>query len=398
MSWKEKLQKGSFRGIPFFTENYTTNGGRRTQTHEFVDRDTPYSEDLGRRARTFEISVHLIGDDIFQQRDALASALEQRGAGDLIHPYLGNLRVNVNGFSYTEDTGEGRIVRFTINFSEAGSNIYPSIEEDRQQTLLDFSENALGSAIDEFESGFSVAGQPGFVVDSAQALVANATKAFNDATKVFAETSDEITDLAFSIRNLQADTLDLIQAPRLLGQRLLDSIQLLSSVATNADDASGAYSTMFDFGTEPQQGEFETEARQREIDNTNAFNNYIRELAIISATQEAIDRNFFSVEEAIEEQEKLRDLLTRQSDREGTGINFFQNLQDLASSLVKAVPDVDNELPNLVKLVLQDTTNTLVLAYDLFEDQDREQEIIDRNKIRNPAFVIGGTELEVLNE
>lgn len=397
MSWKDKLQKGSFRGVEFFVETHTASGGRRTQVHEFVDRDTPYSEDLGRKARIYELNFHLIGDDYFEQRDAMVAALEQRGAGDLIHPYLGLKRVNIQGYSFTEDTTEGRIVRFTVSYAEAGSNIYPSIEEDRAQTLLNFSENALASSASEFEKGFSVLGQAGFIVESAISLVNQAADAFDSATKVFAEASDQITDLAFSIRNLKADVLDLIQKPDQLAQRLADSMQLLSGVATNADDAAKAFSTMYDFGNDPEELDVETEARERENTNTQSFNNYIRDVAIISSTQEAIDRDFFSLDEAVNEQKNLRDLITRQADRPSDDINFFQNMQDLAASLVKTVPDVDNELPNVVKFKLPDTTNTVVLAYDLFEDIDREQEIIDRNDIRHPGFVVGATELEVLN-
>lgn len=395
MSWKDKLQQGSFRGVEFFTENHTLSGGRRTQTHEFVDRDTPFSEDLGRKARSYSISIHLIGDDVFEQRDKLVAALEQRGAGELIHPYHGKIQVNIGGYSQTEDTGEGRITAFSMSFSEAGSNVYPSIEEDRAQALLNFSAVALDASKEKFEKGFSVLGQAGFVIKSAIGKVEDAAAAFDDATKVFAEASDQITELAFSIRNLKEKVTDLIQKPGELADRLLDSFKLLAGVATNANDASKAFSTMYDFGEDveviPQ-----TEARKKELENGDAFNDYMREVAIISATQEAIDRDFFSLDDSIKEQQNLKDLLQRQADK-SDDINFFQSMGDLASSLVKTVPDVDSELPNIVNVTLKNTTSSLLLAYDLFEDAEKEQEIIDRNKIKDNAFIVGGTEIEVVN-
>jgi prophage DNA circulation protein len=397
MSWKDNLLPGSYRGVPFFIENHSSTGGRRTQVHEFVDRDTPFSEDLGRKARSFSLSIHLIGDDYFQQRDRMISALEQRGAGELIHPYLGQIDVNVDGYSFTEDTQEGRIVRFTISFTEAGSNIYPSIEEDRAQTLLDFAEQSLVSAQENFENGFSVLGQPGFVVDSATALVEQAADAFDAATSAIPEATQTITDLTFKIRNLKADALELVQQPSLLAENLLSAIQDLSAVATNADDASASFSTLFNFGDDQEElAPFETESRERERLNKQNFNNYIKNMAVILATEETIDRNFFSTEAAITEQQNLKELINRQADT-AEDINFFQNMNDLAAALVAAVPSVDDELSNVITFVPQNTTNSIILAYDLFEDIEREQEIIDRNSIRHPGFIVGGTELEVLN-
>lgn len=397
MSWKDNLLPGSFRGVPFFIESHSANGGRRTQVHEFVDRDTPFSEDLGRKAKSYSLSIHLIGEDYFQQRNRMISALEQRGAGELIHPYLGQISVNVGGYSFTEDTQEGRIVRFTINFTEAGSNIYPSIEEDRAQTLLNFAEQSILTAQQNFEDGFSVLGQPGFVVDSATALVNQAADAFDAATQAIPNATETITDLTFKIRNLKANALDLVQQPSLLADNLLSAISDLSAVATNADDASAAFSTMFNFGEDQQElAPFDTETRNRERLNRQAFNAYMQNMAIIRATEEAIDRDFFSIQAAIAEQQNLKELINRQADA-AEDINFFQNMNDLASALVETVPSVDDELSNVVTFTPQDTTNSVVLAYDLFEDIDREQEIIDRNSIRHPGFIVGGTELEVLN-
>lgn len=396
MSWKDGLLQGSFRGVEFFIDTHSLSGGRRTISHEFVDRDTPYAEDVGRKARQFSIDIHLVGDDYFTQRDALVSACEQRGSGELIHPYLGLRQVNVVGYSISEDTMEGRVARFSITFVESGTNIYPSIEEDRVSTLLDFAEASKESAKAQFENNFSVINQPGFIVDSALNLVAEAQQAFDDATSVFAETSASATDLQLKLRQLESNSLSLVNDVTSLADNLIETFNIISGVATNADDAARAYETMFVFGDNTETLEFETEQRETEVRNKISFNNFMRQIAIISATEEAVDRDFFSANDAIAEQEKLKNLIQEQA-AQAQDINFFQNLNDLTASLVKSVPDIDSELPNLVNLTLQDTTNSVVLAYDLFEDPDREQEIIDRNKIRNPSFVIGGTQLEVLN-
>ena len=42
MSWRDRLQKGRFRGAAFLIESHDAGGGRRLALHEFPLRDEPY--------------------------------------------------------------------------------------------------------------------------------------------------------------------------------------------------------------------------------------------------------------------------------------------------------------------------------------------------------------------
>ncbi|NAH43850.1 DNA circularization protein, partial [Escherichia coli] len=48
MTWKDRLQDASFRGVPFKVEEESMGTGRRVETHEYPNRDKPYTEDLGK--------------------------------------------------------------------------------------------------------------------------------------------------------------------------------------------------------------------------------------------------------------------------------------------------------------------------------------------------------------
>lgn len=48
MTWKYRLQDASFRGVPFKVEEESAGTGRRVETHEYPNRDKPYTEDLGK--------------------------------------------------------------------------------------------------------------------------------------------------------------------------------------------------------------------------------------------------------------------------------------------------------------------------------------------------------------
>ena len=51
----ENLRPASFRGVAFEVESHSESGGRRIELHEYPLRDTPYAEDLGKKAGKWQI-------------------------------------------------------------------------------------------------------------------------------------------------------------------------------------------------------------------------------------------------------------------------------------------------------------------------------------------------------
>ena len=100
MTWKDRLQPASFRGVPFKTEDESLIAGRRVETHEFVNRDKPYTEDLGKITLRPKITAYVIGDDCYEQRDRLIEALNKPGPGTLVHPAYGEMSVCVDALIF----------------------------------------------------------------------------------------------------------------------------------------------------------------------------------------------------------------------------------------------------------------------------------------------------------
>uniref|UniRef100_UPI002032A221 DNA circularization N-terminal domain-containing protein n=1 Tax=Escherichia coli TaxID=562 RepID=UPI002032A221 len=111
--WRDRLQDASFRGVPFKVEEESAGTGRRVETHEYPNRDKPYTEDLGKVTFRPSITAYVVGDDCFDQRDRLIEALNKPGPGTLVHPTYGELKVCVDGeVRVSTSKSEGRIVRF----------------------------------------------------------------------------------------------------------------------------------------------------------------------------------------------------------------------------------------------------------------------------------------------
>lgn len=163
MVWKERLETASFRGVSFHIESENASFGRRVQTHEFPNRDKPYSEDLGRIALRPNITAYVMGDDCLAQRDRLLDALNKPRPGTLIHPTLGKMTVCVTDqIKVSTASNEGRMVRFDLHFVEAGELAYPQADA-ATANILTSSCSAVDEAVNQLFAVFSLAGMPDFL-------------------------------------------------------------------------------------------------------------------------------------------------------------------------------------------------------------------------------------------
>lgn len=397
MTWKDRLRPASFRGVSFFVDSSQVTGGRRVQFHEFPDRDDPFAEDLGRVGKTYKIEGHILGDDYDQIKKQLQEAIDKDGPGELIHPYFGTLFVQVGAFSIDEDTKEGRIAKVSFQFYETTDLRYPKPLEDKAKALGDAATNAKAAAKNSFDNKFSIVKLAGSAVDTARKGVQFAADSIQNATKGIQAEIQGIADLAFSIKNLKAEVNDLLQSPSKLSQRLLDNLALLESAVGAPEGRFQAHSKMFQFVATPTGLNDSTPTRAREKSNDEALNNFMQQAAIINAANQVSDIEFESTEEAVKVREQLRDLIENQlltTDDD----DIYQSFNQLLATVVRILPDADSELPNVQEETITEPTPSLLLAYDLFENFESEEDILNRNKIIHPAFVSGVIEVVDVRE
>lgn len=395
-SWKDDLRPASFRGVPFKVESHQYTTGRRVTNHEFPDREKPFPEDLGKIGESFKVTGYLIGDDVADQKRKIIEASTKRGPGELVHPYFGVMQVQCGPLSIDENKSDGRIVQISFQFYEAGSNQYPANTEDKQAVLEEKADEALVSTKESFDNSFSVQKLPGFAVDTARGGVEQAADAFSDATKGLATKSDSISALAFDIRNLKAEASDLIKSPSKLSSRLQGSFTLLNNALGGDRNGFKAASALATFSSKASPAPYQTPTRQAEAKNKQAFDNFMKTTATLNAIKVASTIEFESDEEILEVREQLKNQLEEQI-LLTTDDTVFQKLSEVKAQLVKVLPDIDNQLPNIQSVTPKATTSAVVLSYDLFENAESEDDIIKRNKIQHPGFVIGGKEIKALD-
>lgn len=156
MSWRDQLRPGSFRGVPFEAERDSQPAGQRTQVHEYPQRDLPQVEPLGRVTDEIKITAYVVGEDCLEKRDKLLDAINEPGAGELIHPWRGSLTVSVTACSYSHDRREKGVVRFDLTFVQGESQpSFPVAGEDAASVLNAAADDVQTSALDRFSEAIA---------------------------------------------------------------------------------------------------------------------------------------------------------------------------------------------------------------------------------------------------
>lgn len=399
MGYLDKLRQGSFRGFEFFIETSQVAGGRRAVQHQYPNRETPYTEDIGRQAKSYQIEGHIIGDNYFDAKEELFSVFEKKGPGELIHPYYGSLMVQLSALNVSESIKQGAIATFSVTFLELGNPKFPKGTNDKGAILSENKDIALVLLKADFDDKFSIAGLPEFAIKSARALIKKSQELFDEATKAKSDLAESVAELSFATRNLVAETNDLLQSPQKLSQRLLDSFKLMEDAISSYKDKTDAYKAFYAF-EKVSDIDVTTPTRIQEADNAKVYENFMRRASAVNSTTTASFAIFDTIDDAHTARQEITAVLEEQI-REipvnETNTELLQSFNDVNASIVDALPDADVDLPSIKTITPIQDTNTLVLSYDLNEKIDNEQDIIARNSIRHPAFVGAQDDLEVIN-
>ncbi|WP_413722699.1 DNA circularization protein [Sodalis sp. RH24] len=221
MSWIDNLMPASFRNVPFKVTDDDGTFGRRVQTHEYPNRDKPYTEDLGRSTRRFTVAAYLIGDDYMAQRDKLLEAIEQAGPGTLVHPFYGEMSVCIDGDIRVSHSGQdGRMCRVALQFVEAGELSFPTSGAATASKLIS-SCSVLDDCISSaFGKSFGMDGMPDFMQNG---MLTNATAMLKSVNSAFKYVDSGVEAAS---RLLQGD-LSVLLSPPSSGMDFVNSLQTM---------------------------------------------------------------------------------------------------------------------------------------------------------------------------
>lgn len=401
MSWRDRLfSPASFRGAPFFVERHELSGGRRGQLHEYPGRDEPYWEDLGRKARSFRVEAYVIGADYDIDRNALLKAVEEPGAGTLVHPWLGQHLVAVQSYQLSETKDRGRTAQISIDFVQAGENRYPEVSTIGRDRIADASAAVRAAALARFAQSFRVDAKPQYIVDEAVAVARRLSDALASTARQVGGGQGGLPPLLSEVVGINAQLDSLVRDSAGFGSRtggLYDTLRLLVPRSL-----LGVRSLLglADAGASLTSVPLTTASRLRQADNQASLADLNQRRALADAVEVAAETEFASVEEAAD----LRDDLGARIDTAATSAgearqhDAYLALADMRGEFVRDIESRAVGLPRIRRFAPAATMPAFVIATGLYGDAGRADEIVARNRVRHPGFVPGGVALQVLDE
>lgn len=411
MTWRDRYQAASFRGVGFRVKRSDAEFGRRTVVHEYPQRDEPYPEDLGRKARKFGFEAFIIGVDYDKDRDALIEALEAQGPGLLVHPYYGRRTVVLASPARVSESpaDEGGIARFSLEFVEAGDNVEPSARPDTVSAVESAADAAQEANAEEFAETHSVDGLPEFAEKSAIDVAKDAVAVLDEARAAIVPDLSFMTDYMAAAGKLSSGLANLIRGPVDLANQVLGLVAGLRGLARGPLSALAALRKLFGYGTASSQRQAirailaTTPVRLAQATNQAAMTNLVRRGAVIEAARASSAVTFDSYDQAVALRDELVGLIDAEVegvDAAGNGVSepLYTALTALRVAVVKDITARGADLARVTYATLPATLPALVVAYRLYGDATRDAEVATRNRrlVRHPGFVPGGVPLEVL--
>lgn len=393
---KRQLIGASFRGVPFFVETAERGGGRRTVKHEFPLRDTPFVEDLGRKARTFPVEGYVVGPDYRAHRDALISALEAAGPGELVHPTYGARRVACADFRVRESIGrDGGWAQFGLEFDETSTAPEAPTASPAVAQEVGASADATVAAVRARAATVAALDVPSSALASAAAVIADAARAMTDALLPLTTGAQELAALKRQLDNLILDADALAAAPADAVDAFAAAVLAFQSPVNPPRLGALGLLAAYAFVPSVARPLGSTASRIAEQALYDLVLDATRTVLVIEAARVAVGETYDSYDAAVSMRDVIAaalDTLSLTADDEA-----FAAIDSLRADLVRALPGVDSDLPRLAEHVPAFTVPSLVLAHRLYGDVTREADIVTRNAIERPGFIGGGSVLEILS-
>ena len=407
MSWRERYQVASFRGVKFYVKSRRLSGGRRGKTNEFSDRNDPFGQDLGRKFHKRGVVGYILGEDYDRDRDVLRAALDQDGPGEYVDCYGGNWFVICRDWDLFESEDEGGVAQFTISFEESGQDLYPNQVDGGQLDAA--AASVINFAIEDFTSNFSVAGLPDYIEASSVEIIDDFADISTGLKQMlpsvskpvyeglsFGSVADQFPDLVNRLSSI-----GVISSPALLGQSIADVVSEIGvpSDPVLARSSYDGYLSLMDFGSDLPVVDITAPSRRAQASNQNALVSLVRKVALCSACQSAARMSFDSYDDA----NKIRSTLSR-------GIKAVQFSQSetfddlsvramsvLKSAVVKNITARGGKLARVAKILVPYSKPSVALAYELYGDANRSVEIDRRNNSVDPMMLLTGSSMEVFD-
>ena len=403
MSWRDRLQPASVRGVPFHVEDTSGQGGRRVVLHEYPLQEFHDTEDLGAKTDGPTINGFVIGPDFDLELETLLEALNAPGPCTLVHPHKGTLRIQVTDVQWSIKSRRGGYGQVTFSYYPAGKR-QPVASQSSAAALASAATAVNASTQAAFAEAFDVSGQPAFVVESATNQLQEAVTSLRTLNGKISAQLAPLQDVAADIDSLGNELSTLIKQPATLVNQLAAVISSLMGAYTSVNEAFRSYQHLqlaFAIGnpisTTAANGT-ETANRVQMATNQQAISSALSNSTTTAMASMVAQKQvpFTSYDEAVAVRDALLAALESQAAVEIISYDEYAAISDLQMAIMQRIDEVAPNLRSIEYVSFNASLPALVIAYQVYGDASRADELASRNGISNPLFMPAGTDIEVL--
>ena len=343
-------------------------------------------------------------------RDALRKACLQKGPGTLVHPDYGSVSVLCDSISVREELSSQGMAVFELTFVEAGAQAIPETSIDMSDSVLSSASALTDAARNGFASGFSlsqgVAGLTSLVGNIADVCTSSLNSIGSGLEYAEGLRSDltgamnQVVDAVAMANDLKSSAESLLNTPDALAAQLDTVFSVVASMAGTSPDSFNTVRNLTSQSNASETASVSNDDAKAEKLCMQKIEQLTKQVVVAKEAEIITQIEFDNADDAssvlenfvadTEEVELFEDI--EPSDE------IMQALRTTRENVVEYVREIILELPRMRTIRVPEHMPSRVLAYDLYEDLDRADEIVKKNKIPYPAFVPAGKDLKVLSE
>jgi prophage DNA circulation protein len=387
-----KLRQASFKGVEFFYQDSTIDGGRKTITHEYPDTNTRYVEDLGKLEKSFSITAMVDNNVNYSSRDALIDVLEQEGVGVLIHPEYGTNNVALKGYSVSNNINNLGVTTFNMTFEVAEQNRFPQTTKGNKGFLANLKSSLFGTNEAAFDAAWESVINKKQQFDSAVDTTKQASREIQRVSATIEGAVDGLSDYVTTLNELVDDATELVQTPSDLSTKLSLMFSNLEVAYNKTEDVFDVASELFGFDQTDRNSSGSSTQQTQIKNNQDQINNFINAGAMATAYNAAASIAFTNFDQVNEVNTKLED---------GFAVLPSNLDKDVYKSLLEMRIQTNEILTNLaISLPRVSTYSTRkvslnVLTYNLYGSLDKKNDVKMLNDFLDTSRIEG--EIKILS-
>ncbi|EHJ7193384.1 DNA circularization protein [Salmonella enterica] len=454
--------QGTFRNVPFLIlKEQKQSGGRRIVKREYPLRETGGVNDLGRKLRERSFSACVLGKNADKVKDALIEALDAPGAGELVHPDFGSASVMVDTWECRNNADESDYFEFTITVYPAATDNAPESQQNTAAAVSSQKDSLFGSLGDTLSDAWQYVQEGTAGAAAVLDAITGVVDDIYDTVENVGVLQD-VNSLLSSLSALKGSVSGLLNQPAMLGANVLGALSGLSDIldASTAFSAYGRLNvhlksrqSSIDVNHKPAAAVGNVAALFHVAGNASLISQAAAASGVLTQTIESSNSesttprspeisarvsrtssvsspvtgsqlntittigNSASVISTDEVQSESHPIFESYTDIERVALEIGEQMD--AAALLAAdsgfitdsngithmrlltVYDLRNRglrLPGVTTTTLKRSEPALVALYRVTGNSRQWQRMARRNGVKNPLFVPGGIEVEVIDE